>query len=496
MSIPNEKEKQEAVPCGVSTPLLRANEKSSGILPDTALELAALLPDPGSGSLPSLTDKEAEQLGLALRTLSFRPVKYQTVTPQGSINLLYEIALTEKETGLVRWYTGYAGYITGARSDRSSIDPFSRREDSFYWICLFLDFLLLINFPRYRILDIADMKTEHLQDFMDTYCRSTDKRGNLLGRETITACRNAVCRFVYCLAKDQKLKHIVPEDIMTAVTVRGERGTVRCFTYHIRCCFFSRVKGYKYLFRDMPLAIIPRFIREAERHDPELAFAIVLQVCALLREGEICNVRRQDSSFGPGIFFMMDPASSRCRGVRISLLDELPLRSDGVRTGEIKKEREQDVFPGCTQIIETYYRRHLELIKDKNCEKTRPMFLGMRADADGIFRAMTVKRYSQRLQALFRDHVCSSLAHDGNPELRAFAGRIEGHTWGPHSFRHIGTVALLLQGVSDSTVLASYRGDSSEDSARCYLVNKDEIRRLYEHAVQELGGAIYGLQAE
>ena len=110
------------------------------------------------------------------------------------------------------------------------------------------------------------------------------------------------------------------------------------------------------IYRDIPTKAFYIILDYTMNHYPQILMLVALQAFAGLRPSEACNVRREDSPLGKGIYFRnnygeeVDPEHN-VDDIRIDLTKEYNLRSDLVRVGKIKKERWQKVYPAFIKLF-------------------------------------------------------------------------------------------------------------------------------------------------
>lgn len=396
------------------------------------------------------------------------------------------IVLRDRETKLVGRFTNYQEYIL-TRLPRD-MNVWSTNENWAYAIVQFLNYIM----HNHGVVEIVRITLDMVKEFLDYYC-GTMQNGRYPGRESCKDKRAGICTFLWSICYERERNPELPQmlylqqdDILTEVAVKTKNGmdTKIIPRFHVPLRYHDNMSGLRKLYRDMPLAIAPVFLKMAQVYDPELTFAIALGMFAGLREGEICNVRRKDSPLGPGILVRHD--GNTCREFSLDLRDEYVLRDDKKRVGDIKRERMAAVYPKFLNIVYHFYQAHLELIQNKPTDENRPMFVNKnRCQKNGLYHAMTVSGYKERIDHLFRDHVLPSIQYSENRDLQMFYNQMRGHSWGAHSFRHWFTVFLVLDGCSDTEV-RDYRGDRSILSSQVYLERKGELQKLYSQAVNQV----------
>ena len=402
------------------------------------------------------------------------------------------IVLRDVETGLIKKFTNFADYAIYSKFDDKSFSITG--IDSVYTAAAFLNFVFVDNWPKYKITRISQITVMHARDYLMYFADKRTRSGGYPSHERVCEKRKQVSRFLIALIREGK-SNIREEEIVNYHFVKNRKDSLNgrfVPRYLIPIQYHDSSRGYKQLYRDMPLALADRLITMAETYDPEIAFALTLQLYVGLRSGEVCNIRQNTSVFGPCFRLTYgDDFKMICTAIEIDLSKEYPLRSDGVSTGRIKKERKQGVFSLFVPEVESAYRRHLDLIRNKPVESSMPMFLCRHPDRkSGKYMAMTNSGYRDRVQRLFYKHVLPSCRDDADPYMRAYYEEMQGHTWGTHGCRHWYTVSLVLNGVDNVAELMTYRGDRSPRSAMVYLERKGELNRRYAKAANKFGKMI------
>ena len=441
----------------------------------------------------------------------FSTYRTSHVTENGEVLQILSIVLKDIFTGIIFLVTDLADYLLYTGERDTSV--FEAGERDVVAVCSFLNYIFIENHDRYRISSVAEITAEMAQEYLFDYAGSQMANGRYPSTSSVRSKRAALSLWLEALAKSGRNRKIRSGELISVRTSISQFGSIRtCNHYRLKIKCFSRETGeLQQLWRDMPLEIAERFVSLALIHDPELVFAIVLMMYVGLRGGEVCNVYRGIADGREGVLISSFSTSGsdgsriiEANSMEICLMHEYPLRSDGKRIGGIKKERVQPVFDPCLKIVVRAYREHLQLIKNKPCERIAvgrntilPMFLNRQLDRKtGYYPAMTKSGLAARVKSLFFNHVLPSCKNDPSIELQRFYREIQDHTWGEHAFRHYYTILLIACGVNDAVILKTMRGDKNPRSAETYLKNKGLIMKLYKDAVKRfadmiLGGEIY-----
>ena len=427
----------------------------------------------------------------------FAVVKAQATVEQCS-RYFYSIVLRNKATGIIVWFTDYADYAMYLMNER--IDIHSGHISYLYAVTQMLNFILISGYAKYRITSIGDITKPMLKDFMLAYASTKLPSGHFPSKQSVQEKRNGICVFLENELADKphifRYLHRGQFIKLFAAPKADGYGAAYFCKYKLAAKVFGDDNGeLQQLMRDMPLQLKDRFIRMAEIYDPELVFAIVLQLYGGLREGEICNVSREQGIYSPGIIVRMVgdnlTGARKCVSFEIDLRHEYQLRSDHKRLGEIKKERFVGIYGPFTETVYKAYRQHLDLTSKKTTEEFAPMFLNKNPNKkNGVYMAMTISGYRERIRKLFFNHVLPSCQHDLDPDLAMFYAIMQQHTFGAHAFRHWFTVFLIYSGVDDIETLMTLRGDSSPLSAQTYLKRKGVLMREYKESLSAWGNEI------
>lgn len=417
---------------------------------------------------------------------------YKTIYIENHIQREFKtIILKDIETGYIIIFTNYADYLLYEKSD---IDVYSTNDQMLFDVCELLNFIFIDNYEKYGITSIYDLEVSMFQDYLSDCC--TNRK---LKKRTLETKRRSISIFgeMLCNANKKQMKHLKRKSFINTYYSVNQGKRERRVEYYLKIHTYGHGSkndsGLSSLLRDMPISIADRIIQMAEIYDPELCFPIVLQLYGGLRTGEICNVRRKESPYGPGVILELIKLTDKnggkylkCISFQIDLRQEYMLRSDGANVGKIKKERYSSIYGPLVDIVYKYYNKHLELIKDKPCENTKPMFLLKNRDKKtNTYLAMTKKSYVKRVLNLMNNYVVPSLKDDADSDLALFYHHYQFHTWGPHAFRHWFTVFLLFNGVDDVVTLMDLRGDKSPLSAQDYLKRKGILMETYKKSMDK-----------
>ena len=228
------------------------------------------------------------------------------------------------------------------------------------------------------------------------------------------------------------------------------------------------------IFRDIPNKVFALMLNQAFRYAPEIAFAVCVQAFAGLRPSEAMNLRQEISPLGAGITITV--IGGKLKSAEFDLTREHVLRSDGIKCGNIKKERRQKVYPAFLSAFATAYERHRKYLATRDFEpEFCPMFVNSRG------KAMTYADYRGHFMQLVENHLRPALLAHEDAECRLYGQLLYENPLGPQSLRHWFSVALVLMG-EDAAQLQYWRGDTNPESALAYLQNKGELMRELANA--------------
>lgn len=403
------------------------------------------------------------------KSLRYHFAVYEAIMQNENSELVtVRFIVIKNEYNLISAFTGlekYSGKYTGTNRFVENRD-----KHELEYICRALNYLLFTQFNRYKIDKVSRITKEMIFDFFDYYRCTKIKNGRFPGQQSVEKCISVVTSFFCNLSSTiGSLAAVNPTELVVEVWYKKNKKSTKIYkTYVPIYKKKSLEKTQILLLRDIPKNALDMLIEEANIHDPDIAFAIISEKCSGIRPGEAMNIRREDSPLGPGIKFEF--IGSRVNRIEIDLTHEYLLRSDGIKTGKIKKERIVTVYPPLMNEFFNAYKKHMYMSREKEYEKQfGPMFI----NRDG--KAMTYKTYLQRFQRLVKEHLMPRLLKSDDPLLQVFAQRLMTLNLSPHALRHYFSVVLAQN--EDISQIMFYRGDTSPDSALYYLQNKGELAK-------------------
>lgn len=396
---------------------------------------------------------------------------HRLITSDGEVYTRHFIVIKNR-FGLIVRFTRLHNYV-GVYDGKIFAPVVSDAEAKLRYVCMMLNYVLVEHYEKYRVDHVFRISREALECFFRDYAQETLADGSHRGKQSVEKCVQAVTMFFHRLRRKFGSHVLLREsDLVTEVTVYDKRGRQK---KKKRPAF--QVKGFpnrREVFRELPTKAFQILLNLAFRYAPDIAFAICLQAFAGLRAGEVCNVRQEGSPLGNGIIFTH--VEGGVRKIEIDLMRELPLRSDGVICGRIKRERMQCVYPPFIEAFRTAYEHHKKFLSTRQFEaEFCPMFVNSRG------MAMTYDDYARRFTTLVDDHFRAVLLECDDPECRIYGQLLYENRLGLHALRHWYSVQLVLHG-EDIAQIQYWRGDKNPESAFEYLQNKGDLVKELEAA--------------
>lgn len=301
--------------------------------------------------------------------------------------------------------------------------------------------------------------------------------GDMKGRTKLTVekCIAAVLDFVTQLINERKCTLSINE-LYKYIPYRDKNGITKRKKIPVFDVVY--VNSTKEIFRDIPNNAFDMLFAHIKTYYNEIFMLVTLSAFAGLRPSEACNVRREDSVLGPGIFF--DIFDNEIHKVQIDLRKELCLRSDLKPVGKIKKERLQKIPLMFTDIFVNSYSAYLESLSG---EKYEEEFGALTINKQG--KAMTYASYYQKFRKIIKEEMIPKYLESSDYETVLFGRLLLENNLSPHVFRHWFTVQLVLSGMGIAEIMEA-RGDSSPESALLYLQNKGELVKRYQEVNDEM----------
>ncbi|MEC0246358.1 MULTISPECIES: site-specific integrase [Paenibacillus] len=419
--------------------------------------------------------------------LMFAPYQYNWIEEDG-IKHEWSLISIQLDRTLIRLtdYHKYVGAVNGSEY------AYYIDNDSVRRVCNFLTYALFKHYGRYKVKRITDIPFQSAVDYINEYSKTKSSMGNYPSMQSVEKERYAICHFMKNLKEKRSDydEHYYVRKVLVETTstnkLKGKKRSRAVWEYEIPAKYLGD-SSYG-LLRDIPQKAIPILLRAVKREEPELVLAVLLQLCAGIREGEIVNIRRANSIYPNGIRYVKE--NGKFTSFEVDLNKEYVLRSDGKKTGKIKIKRTQSIYPIFLEVIQEAYEEHLKMIHEKYLEPEAPLFVNSSINAKtGKRMAISKQSYCKKIVNIMREIVLPELLRSDDIELKVFGMMLNESNWGLHAFRHWFTVQLVLNG-EDINGIAFWRGDSSLETALTYLQNKGEIMRQYEKASEEVGNDI------
>ena len=371
----------------------------------------------------------------------------------------------------------YAGVFDG----KVFVPIKSDAEAKLHYICMMLNYVLIERFTKFRIDHVFKINSNALEQFFRDYAAAQLPNGEFRGKQSVEKCVYTVTAFFRNLCRKFSGYLVLTEsDLVTEKTVYNNYGKPkkkRVPSFQVK----GIVKPVK-AFRELPMKAFQALLNLAFRYAPDIAFAICLQSFAGLRAGEVCNVRQEGSPAGNGLLFTR--VEGRVTKVEIDLTRELPMRSDGIICGRIKKERIQCVYPPFIAAFTAAYELHKKYLAGRTYEDAyRPMFI----NSQGM--ALTYADYRRRFSILVDEHFRTALLRNEDPECRIYGQMLYENRLGLHALRHLFSTQLVLHGEGIAQI-QYWRGDKSPESAFAYLQDKGDLQKELENANELLADVL------
>ena len=281
-------------------------------------------------------------------------------------------------------------YFAEPFSGKLCVPLTSSSNEKLYNVCAMLNYIFIDRYEQFEIDHVFRITWEAINTFFQSYAYEQGANGKFRSRATIEKCiLNVIDFFRRLKSKYGGLVLLEPEKLYEEKTVYNRQG--RQITKRAPLFQVKNIPQYTEVFRELPTKAFQVLLNLAFRYAPDIAFAVCLQAFAGLRAGEVCNVRQEGSSFGNGLILThMNGIVSK---IEIDLTRELPMRSDGVTVGRIKRERKQCVYPPFMRAFCTAYEQHKAWLATHSLE---PDYCPMFINSNGF--AMTYKNYSYRFE--------------------------------------------------------------------------------------------------
>lgn len=345
---------------------------------------------------------------------------------------------------------------------------------------IILMFLNYIFFHRdVPLKSINDITIELGNEFLNLYVYGSIGGTTTKSNDTIDKARSALTLFYHWLSKKRKykLKH-VKSSIFIYITKTYKKSTATEIR-HIERTVIKPIfkvefpnKTTKQKLKKPSEFLVYNLIEIAKQYDPIMTFPIALQAFSGIRRGEACQMAQQriilTAPYGRSISFIID------------LQEELLLRDDGKRTGNIKRQRVQLVYESFLPYLDKLYRDHKEILKQQGYDNNNYGALVINNNG----KAMITNRYAER----FNNLVCKltkrvmDMANKNHYQASLDISLLLNYKFTPHSLRFFFTQYVARK--ENTHTLAMYRGDLNLNTALTYL--RDSANRTeYIHTLQD-----------
>lgn len=374
-------------------------------------------------------------------------------------------------------FTNFHKFVkSGNKTVRNITDDGNRRFD---FVVKFLNFAYF----NQGITKLNQLTVTIVSNFFNLYGQGWlpgDRTGRT--KATVEACISAVMDFLELFLNDTNQCQMEIGDLYKYVPFRDKHGITR--KKKVPIFDVTYINKSRQIFRDMPNTAFEMLFDRIATHHPELLMLVSLSAFAGLRPAEACNVRREDSALGPGMFFHVE--GGEVRKVQIDIRNELCLRSDLKPTGRIKKERLQTVPLMFTEVFVANYHNYLAGIQGNEYESD---YGALTVNKQG--RAMTYDSYYQKFRGIIKNEMIPVYLASDDPETVIYGRLLLENNLSPHVFRHWYTVQLVLAGIENVAELMEARGDSSPESSLVYLQNKGELDKQYQKVNSKMFDYLY-----
>lgn len=397
----------------------------------------------------------------------FAVYKHDFITAD-SLFITRQFIVLIKEDG-TKQFTNFHRYVKNPKRRVKKVTESGNNR--FYFVVKLLNYAFFYA----GISSLDDLNVQIVESFLNDYglCElPDDDDGTTRTESTVKQCVTYIMDFLEVYIVDRKGKAgMVADDLYRYENKRDPRGKL----IRVKVPRFDvHYTGKKHtIYRDIPNKAFNMLLEQIILHHKDILGLVMLQSFVGLRPAEACNVRRIDSPLGPG--FEFEIINGKLTGAKIDLKTELNLRSDYVRVGKIKKEREQIVPPFFLSIFQKIYNIYIEYLNEQPFEADYGPFSVNRQG-----KAYTYAAYRDKFQTIIREEMIPLYLSSNDPELIIYGQTLMEHRLSPHVFRHWYTVQLVLSGENDPKMLMHYRGDKSPESAITYLNNKSELAKRYE----------------
>ena len=378
------------------------------------------------------------------------------------------IVLRDEDNNIIGW-TDYHKYARGGKRALSR-SIYSGNDKRCFYISRFLNYIF---FEKYQIRQLTDVTAPMVKNFLTDYGLGrlpNDDKGLQRSEGTVNICVATIIDFLELMIADNPSCKMKTSSLYRTEKVFDKRKK-RYVDKKVPAFEVQHRPTKKTIFRDIPEGAFQVIMNEIITNHRNILMLVACSAFAGLRPSECCNVRREDSALGPGMFF--EVIDGEVTNVTIDIREPKNLRSDMISVGGIKKPRKQKVYHAFLKAFVDCYNIYMKFIEGRPYEAE---FGALTNTSFG--KAYTYNAYRMEFQKVVQACIPIMLASD-DPQTINYGHLLQENTISPHIFRHWFSVKLTLFG-EDPAGLMYWRGDKSPESALTYISNKSELEKQYK----------------
>ena len=393
---------------------------------------------------------------------------YKYIVPDTQTVVIRYLIVIKEDRTIVQW-TDFHKYVRmGSPTRIRKIE--SEHESRYYDIVKLLNYVF---FEKQHVRRLTDITTDMVKEFLKKYGLCMLEGDTEWTHRSETTVKHMVASLIsffeevskeYPDCKVRKKEFFEEKEFFNKKKRKWENRKVPAF--EILC---NPSSGE--LLRDMPEAVFQIIFNKVLTQYKDILMIVAACAFGGLRPSEACNMRREDSPLGRGLY--IDMIDGDVHSITIDLRRELHLRSDHLAVGKIKKERLQKIYPAFLDIFWKCYRIYMAYMDQRDYET---QYGALSVSRNG--KAFTYSNYRTRCQQAVKDCIPEMLESD-DPEVVEYAHLLQENNIAPHIFRHWFSVKLTLFG-EDVSGLMYWRGDTHPESSLRYLMRKSDLEREYE----------------
>ena len=400
-----------------------------------------------------------------MQNIRFSVYNHKLVDKRGNLISRPMIVLKDQDGDIVGW-TDFHKYARSGKKARSR-SIYSGKDNRCTYVSLLLNYVF---FDKYHITRLIDMTPEMVKSFLTDFglCRlPRDPEDTHRNEETVNLCISIIEDFIDLLSRENPKCKVSLKDLFKTEKVFDRRKR-RYTEKNVPIFEINFLPSKKKILRDLTENAFQIIMNEIAANHRNILMLAAASAFAGLRPSEACNMRREDSPLGQGIFF--EKTDGETTKITIDLTEEKNLRSDLVHVGDIKKERTAKVYPAFLEAFVDCYNQYMKYIEGRPYETE---YGALTNTSFGM--AYTYDSYYKEFQKVANACIPIMLS-DSDPQTVHFGHLLLEHNIGPHILRHWFSVKLTLYGESVGNLM-SYRGDKSPESALTYQQNKSELTK-------------------